>query len=100
MMAAVSVAGAKYTGGDFKRRLLAAGVVNRWIAIHQARANVLFLLVIALAVVLLVAAVVTTSASGTVRLLVAVVVVGLAAATLSSVCVTGDSGARAVWGGR
>jgi len=97
---------ARITGRNLFSKLTAQGFHNKWLDIHQQRANVLVWVVMAFAVLAVLATLVvpvaTTqaarlSASPAVVLGVRVVVVGLAIATLVYVYLTGDAGARSVW---
>jgi uncharacterized membrane protein len=95
---------AKVSGLNLKRTRFAnvPGVIQERIHIHQNRANTLFLISIGFVVV----AVIATWLLGTARSKlpraaqwgVSLVLVGLSVATLVYVLLTGEAGARAVWG--
>ena len=104
---------ARITGRNLFSKLTAQGFHNKWLDIHQQRANVLVWVVLAFAVLAVVATLVVPvtaqaarqanvrtarlSASPVLVLGVRLVVVGLAIATLVYVYLTGDAGARSVW---
>ena len=96
---------AKITGRNLFNKLTAQGLHNKWLTLHQQRGNTLVWIVLALAVVGVLAVLAVPTASGTARITTApalvlvlrVAVVGLAAATLVYVYLTGDAGARSLW---
>lgn len=100
---------ARVTGRNLFSKLTAQGFHNKWLDIHQQRANVLVWVVLAFAALAVVATLVLPvtgpaaaraarlSASPALVLGVRVLVVGLAIATLVYVYLTGDAGARSLW---
>lgn len=96
---------ARVTGRNLFRRLTAQGLHDKWLNIHQQRANVLVWLVLGLAVVVVLATLTVPTGSRAARLAVSpvlvlglrVVVVVVAVASLVYVYLTGDAGARAIW---
>ena len=103
VVAAGAVYLAKITGEDLEKKLTESGVQNKWIAIHQDRAEILVIVTIALAIALLVAVASLPgrdqekSTPAIFRFLVVIAVVGLSAATGAYAYLTGDAGATAVW---
>ena len=90
------------TGRQLRDHLLAKGVQNKWIAIHNHRANILVLLVLLQFVVAAVAFLMTRPGrplGGAAAKALPVVLVVVALVVLVSVVLTGDAGARAVWNG-
>jgi len=96
---------ARVTGRNLFNKLTAQGLHNKWLTLHQQRANVLVWLVLALALLALLATLVVPTRAGAARLAlspalvlgVRAVVVGLAVASLVYVYLTGDAGARSLW---
>jgi uncharacterized membrane protein len=96
---------ARITGRNLFSKLTAQGLHNKWLNIHQQRANVLVWLVLGLAVVVVLAALTIPAGDRLARLQVSpavvlglqVVVVGVAVASLVYVYLTGDAGARSIW---
>jgi hypothetical protein len=90
------------TGRQLRDHLLEKGVQNKWIAIHNHRANILVLLVLLQLVVAAVAFLLTRPGrplDGAAAKALPVVLVGVALVVLVAVVLTGDAGARAVWNG-
>lgn len=106
---AVAAAGtdwvARITGRSLFNKLTSQGLHNKWLNIHQQRANVLVWLVLGLAALVVFATVAIPARAGVARLSVGpavvlglrLVVVVVAVATLVYVYLTGDAGARAIW---
>ena len=96
---------ARITGRNLFSKLTAQGLHNKWLDLHQQRANVLVWLVLGLAVVVVLATFVLPAGDRLARLQVSpvvvlgvqAVVVGLAVASLVYVYLTGDAGARSIW---
>ena len=96
---------ARITGRNLFSKLTAQGLHNKWLNIHQQRANVLVWLVLGLAVVVVLATLTIPAGDRLARLQVSpavvlglqVVVVGAAVASLVYVYLTGDAGARSIW---
>ena len=96
---------ARITGRNLFSKLTAQGLHNKWLNIHQQRANVLVWLVLGLAVVVVLATLTIPAGDRLARLQVSpavvlglqVVVVGVAVASLVYVYLTGDAGARSIW---
>jgi uncharacterized membrane protein len=96
---------AKITGQNLFDKLQKQGFQNKWLTLHQHRANILVWIVLALAVAGVLAALTVPARTSAARLNVQpvvvlglrVAVVGLAVATLVYVYLTGDAGARSLW---
>ena len=96
---------AKLTGQNLFNKLRAQGFHNKWLTLHQQRANVLVWIVLALAVAGILATLTVPAGTAAARittqpvvtLALRVVVVGLAVAALVYVYLTGDAGARSLW---
>src|SRR3954451_1027100 len=96
---------ARITGRNLFSKLTAQGFHNKWLDIHQQRANVLVWLVLALAVLVVLATLVVPATTRAARLSASpalvlglrVSVVGVAVAALVYVYLTGDAGARSLW---
>jgi hypothetical protein len=105
VIAAVVDYTAKVTGQNLFNKLQAQGFHNKWLTLHQHRANILVWIVLALAVVGLLATLTVPAGAAAARvstqpvvvLALRVAVVGLAVAALVYVYLTGDAGARSLW---
>jgi len=105
VVAAGNCYAARVTGRNLFNKLTASGFHNKWLTIHQHRANILVWIVLALAVLVVLATLVVPagtqvarlSTSPTLVLGVRVLVVAVAAAALVYVYLTGDAGARSLW---
>jgi len=90
------------TGRSLRDHLLGEGVQNKWIAIHNHRANILVVLVLVQLLLTAVAFWLTPpgrTLDGVAARALPVVLVIVALVVLVSVVLTGDAGARAVWNG-
>lgn len=96
---------ARITGQDLEEKLVSQGVQNRWIDIHEGRADILLWVMLGFTLLLIAAFLVTPALDGTSRVsapavavsVVHLVLVVLALWTLVQVFLVGDAGARAVW---
>jgi len=96
---------AKLTGLNLFHKLEKQGFHNRWLTIHQQRANVLVWIVLGLAVVGVLAVLIVPGRTSAARISapplvvlgVRALVVGLSIAALVYVYLTGDAGARSLW---
>jgi hypothetical protein len=96
---------AKLTGQSLFNQLTKQGFHNKWLTLHQQRANTLVWIVLALAVVGVPATLAVPAGASAARLntqpavvlALRIAVVGLAVAALVYVYLTGDAGARSLW---